>query len=128
MQPYNDTDSRQTALNILSKFNPALKSAKSVIDIECDNFYVDVKKTKHNHKKYDYVGINKTSFDKYITFDDKPVYILFIFNDNYYTMIDIKSKYRVWSGYTIDEARGKVFKTIYNYPLNNKKFKKYEQS
>jgi hypothetical protein len=118
MNPYDDTKSRQLALNILKAYNPRINPRYSVVDITCDDFYVDVKNPDKKITDYKYIGINKSSYEQYVTMD-KPVYVLFIFNDNKYTLIDVNTQYNAWSGYTNDKAKGRTYKTIYNYPINN---------
>jgi hypothetical protein len=115
--PYNDLESRLVALEILRDFNPQLNEKKDVIDITCDDFYVDVKRHYHTFENARSLGINKDSYDKYKTLD-KKVYILFILNDSY-CIFDLNSPFWQWTGVVTDCARGKVVKTIYNYNKYN---------
>jgi hypothetical protein len=119
-EAYNDKESRYNALVILDKEYPNCNCeesyAQSYWDIKCNAFYIDVKRLYHNLNDYPYAGINKESYDNYIKLN-KPVLILFIFNDAYIIM-DIKNKYREWSGYIKDNAKGEIYRTMYNFPIN----------
>jgi hypothetical protein len=119
---FNDKESRKQALSILNDLYPdcnCIKSYdKSYWDIECNNFYVDVKEIKQylSNPRTKYLGINKEAYDKYIQLD-KPVYILFILYDGY-ILIDIKNEYTEWTGTVSDNVYGEKQKTIYNFSIS----------
>jgi hypothetical protein len=117
INPYDDSIERIAALQILKDHNPKLNSERSVIDITCDSFYVDIKRIHRLADKYEYAGINKESYDKYITYD-MPVYILFMFDDAY-ALINIDNNYRKWQGLLNDNAKGIINRTMYNYNIKD---------
>jgi hypothetical protein len=115
---YDDRESREKAMEILKEYQPVLNSRYDVTDITCDGFYVDVKNHDRKINDYEYAGINDYTYNKYIKLD-KPVYVLFLFTDKFYALIDINKEYREWKGTANDRAKGRIQKTFYNYQIKD---------
>jgi hypothetical protein len=127
---FNDTESRKQGLSILNDIYPDCNCTKSYDksywDIECNNFYVDIKKVTQylSNPRTKHLGINKESYNKYITLD-KPVYILFILNDGY-TLIDIRNEHTEWTGTVSDSVYGEITRTMYNFSIKQAKITKIQ--